>query len=93
MNQITVKRSTAEKRARSRKGADDEGAGDGGEGALEDDEGQLGDDHALGEGGGHGIRRHALEEELVQGTEEGVALVEGGRVAVTTHSTVTSERW
>jgi hypothetical protein len=32
---------------------------------------RLGQHHALAEGGGHGIRRHALQEQLVEAAEEG----------------------
>jgi hypothetical protein len=69
------------------KGADDQAAGDGREGRLEDDEHDLGDHHALAEGGcvgidaGHRVE-HALQEQPVEAADEGVALGEGQAGAV-----------
>ena len=64
------------------KGTDDQAAGDGCEGTLEDHEGQLGDDDTLGKSRTDRFRRDALQEELVQRAEELVALGECRRVAV-----------
>ena len=47
-------------------GADDQRRGDGREGHLEADEGQLGDVDTLGEGGGDRVGRDALQEQLVE---------------------------
>jgi hypothetical protein len=64
------------------KGADDQAASDGGESPLEDDESQLGDHHALGEGRAHRFRRDAFQEEFVQRSKECVALGKCRRVAI-----------
>ena len=53
-------------------GADDQRRRDAGEGHLEDDEGELGDDDAGGECLDHGAGRHAGEERLREAADEAV---------------------
>jgi hypothetical protein len=48
-----------------------------GEGGLEGDEQSARDVHALAEGGRHRVDRDALQEQLVEAAEEGVAAGEG----------------
>ncbi|EEF93796.1 hypothetical protein CATMIT_01567, partial [Catenibacterium mitsuokai DSM 15897] len=63
-------------------GADDQRAGDAGEGRLERHEHVLGQRHAGGERRRQRVLVHALEEQFVERADEGVAAGEGQRVTV-----------